>query len=131
MTEYDTSFVWAVLEGMLVAVLVGLVGALVRSVSTQYAPRRFGGTTRLDRRHCSQSGREGPWPVRPAATANGTQVLCVLIFYLLWEASAVWCLRCLVVCSAGDCGRSLRTAPRRGRLEPALFRKDVPGVEET
>ena len=29
MTEYDTSFVWTVLEGMLVAVLVGLVGALV------------------------------------------------------------------------------------------------------
>ena len=29
MTEYDTSFLWAVLEGMLVAVLVGLVSALV------------------------------------------------------------------------------------------------------
>jgi hypothetical protein len=29
MTEYDTSILWAVLEGMLVAVLVGLVGALV------------------------------------------------------------------------------------------------------
>ena len=28
-TEYDTSFLWAVLEGMLVAVLVGLVSALV------------------------------------------------------------------------------------------------------
>ena len=32
-TEYDTSFVWAVLEGMLVAVLVGLVGALVAQLS--------------------------------------------------------------------------------------------------
>ena len=29
MTEYDTSFLWTVLEGMLVAVLVGLVSALV------------------------------------------------------------------------------------------------------
>jgi hypothetical protein len=29
MTEYDTSFVWALQEGMLVAVLVGLVSALV------------------------------------------------------------------------------------------------------
>jgi hypothetical protein len=29
MTEYDTSYLWAVLEGMLVAVLVGLVSALV------------------------------------------------------------------------------------------------------
>jgi hypothetical protein len=28
-TEYDTSFLWAVLEGMVVAVLVGLVSALV------------------------------------------------------------------------------------------------------
>ena len=29
MTEYDTSYLWAVLEGVLVAVLVGLVSALV------------------------------------------------------------------------------------------------------
>jgi hypothetical protein len=35
MTEYDTSFVWAVLEGMVVAVLVGLVGALVALAQSQ------------------------------------------------------------------------------------------------
>ena len=84
MTEYDTSFVWAC-PGRDAGSGAGRTGQCAASaVSTQFAPRRSGGTTRLERRHGSQCGRGSPWPVRALALSatTGAVVFSLLVFLL-------------------------------------------------
>ena len=79
-----TSFAWALLEAVLVAVLVGLASALVAQSQPSSRLAVLGvllGWTAATAANLAGTvlGQSGP-----AATANGTQVPFVLIFYLLW-----------------------------------------------
>jgi hypothetical protein len=89
MTEYDTSFLWAVLEGMLVAVLLGLVSALVAQsqLSTPLAILgAFIGWT------AATAANLAAWILAPSglATAVGSQwtstgvVVLSLLYFLLF-----------------------------------------------
>jgi hypothetical protein len=108
-----TSFVWALLEAVLVAVLVGLVCALVAQ-SQPSSPLAVLGAilgwsaatvANLAGTVLGQSG--------PAATANGTQVPFVVIFYLLWGGLGGLALALL----GGLLGRALRSLAKNSATQ--------------